>query len=51
MAGYGDFYNKNKKKLSKEELARKAARVPSSSWSAPAPQVIKKGKKDEKTSW
>lgn len=45
MAGFGDFYNKNKRKPSKEKLARKANRsVPT--WVVPTPQVIKKGKKE-----
>lgn len=52
MPGFGDFYNKNRKKLSKEELARKAAKSGAASgsagsWVMPAPQVIKKGKKDQ----
>lgn len=46
MAGFGDFYNKNKKKPSKEEQAKKASR-PGSSWVVPIPQVISKGKKDK----
>lgn len=48
MPGYGDFYNKSKKKLSKEEMARKAAKsgVAGPPWVVPAPQVIRKGKKD-----
>lgn len=52
MAGFGDFYNKNKKKLSKEEQARKAAKSANSAtpWSTSTPQVIGKGKKKEQ-SW
>lgn len=51
MPGFGDYYNKNKKKLSKEEQARKAAKsgLTGPSWVVPAPQVIKKGKKDQPT--
>lgn len=49
MAGFGDFYNKSKKKLSKEELARKTAKSGATgpSWVVPTPQVVKKGKKDQ----
>ncbi len=45
MGNYGDFYNKNKKKASKEELARKAGKG-YSAYTPPQPEVIKKGKKD-----
>lgn len=45
MAGFGDYYNKNKRKPSKEELARRANKsVPA--WVVSTPQVIKKGKKE-----
>jgi len=52
MGSFGDYYNSKKKKLSKEEQARKAARSGSSvpSWVVPTPAVIKKGKKDQ-PSW
>ena len=46
MPGFGDFYNKNKKKPSKEEQAKKAGKT-TPSWVVPTPQVISKGKKDK----
>lgn len=46
MAGYSDFFNKNKKKTSKEEQARKANKQ-GSSWVTPQPEVIKRGRKDK----
>lgn len=49
MPGFGDFYNKTKKKLSKEEMAKKAGRGVAPSWVIPQPQVVKKGKKDKWT--
>lgn len=50
MAGFGDYYNKNKKKLSKEEQAKKALKnTGAPTWVVPTPQVIKKGKKDQPT--
>lgn len=49
MGSFGDFYNKNKKKLSKEEQAKKAAKSTGGySWSTPVPEVIKHGKKDSR---
>ncbi len=48
MASFGDFYNKNKKKLSKDQQAKKAAKSTSAPvWVLPSPQVIGKGKKDK----
>lgn len=48
MGSFGDFYNKNKKKVSKEELARKASKQGVvSSWVVPQPQVINRGKKEK----
>ena len=49
MGRFGVFYNSTNKKLSKEEQARKADKSSGTagSWVVPAPQVIKKGKKDE----
>lgn len=46
MGNFGDFYNKNKKKLSKEEQVRKAAKSGTAGWVVPQPQVIKRGKKE-----
>ncbi len=46
MASFGDFYNKNKKKVSKAEVAKKANKT-APSWVVPQPQVIKKGKKED----
>ena len=46
MGGFGDFYNKNKKKPSKDEQARKAGKS-TPSWVVPQPTVISKGKKDK----
>lgn len=49
MSSFGDFYNKNKKKLSKAEQAKKANKSSTGySWSTPVPEVIKRGKKDER---
>jgi hypothetical protein len=46
MGSFGDYFRKKEKKLSKEELARRAAKsATSSSWAVPQPQVIKKGKR------
>lgn len=50
MASFGDFYNKNKKKLSKDEMARKAAKQGSSapSWVLPQPELMRaRGKKEK----
>lgn len=47
MGSFGDFYNKNKKKLSKEEQARKASKVSVSSYVPPQPVVISRGKKEK----
>ena len=45
MGSFGDFYNKNRKKPSKDEMTRKANRS-TPSWAVPQPQVISKVKKD-----
>lgn len=52
MGSFGDFYNKNKKKMSKDEMAKKAAKGGSSnpSWVITPPTVIPKGKA-KKTDW
>ena len=50
MSGFGDFYNKKTKKLSKEELARRAAKNSGASFGGyvvPQPAVISRGKKDK----
>jgi len=46
MASFGDFYNKNKKKPSKDEMAKKAAKAVNS-WVVPTPVVISRGKKNK----
>ncbi len=52
MGNFGDFYNKkNRKKVSKEELARKAKQSAPEVYVPPAPEVIRKGKKDQEQNW
>lgn len=46
MANFGDFYNKNKKKPSKDEQAKKAAKS-TTAWVVPQPQVLTKGKREK----
>ncbi len=46
MASFGDFAKKQKKKLSKEEQAKKMNRAPVSSYTVPEPLVISKKRKD-----
>jgi len=51
MASYGDFYNKNKKKKSKDDLS-KTANKQTSVYTVPQPQVIGRKKKDfDKTTY
>lgn len=48
MGVYGGFYKGDKKKLKKKELEKKGQKQmsPGVSWSMPAVEIIKKGKKE-----
>lgn len=47
MGSFGDYYHKTKKKLSRQEMAKKAAKSGPSFYVAPQPTVIGKGKKKD----
>lgn len=46
MGSFGDFSKKQKKKVSKEDQARKLNRAPTGIYTPPTPEVINKKRKD-----